>query len=65
MGAGVGLGLPVIAKLLGHTQITTTERYAHLADDPLRKASELIAGRIAAAMQGRRGSEVIAIEVGS
>lgn len=30
-GAGAGLGLPIIAKLLGHTRATTTQRYAHLA----------------------------------
>ena len=50
VGAGAGLGLPVIGKLLGHTQSATTQRYAHLDNDPLRKASEDIAGRLAAAM---------------
>jgi integrase len=50
VGAGAGLGLPVIGRLLGHTQPSTTARYAHLADDPLRRASETIAARIAAAM---------------
>jgi integrase len=50
VGAGAGLGLPIIGRLLGHTQASTTARYAHLADDPLRRASETISGRIAAAM---------------
>jgi integrase len=50
VGAGAGLGLPIIGKLLGHTQASTTQRYAHLDADPLRRASEQIAGRIAAAM---------------
>jgi integrase len=49
-GAAGGLGLPIIGKLLGHTQAATTARYAHLDNDPLRRASESIAGRIAAAM---------------
>jgi integrase len=49
-GAGSGLGLPIIGKLLGHTQSVTTARYAHLDNDPLRRASESIAGRIAEAM---------------
>jgi integrase len=49
-GAGAGLGLPIIGKLLGHAQASTTQRYAHLDNDPLRKASERIAGDIAAAM---------------
>jgi integrase len=31
-----GMSLPMIGKLLGHTQVQTTQRYAHLFDDPLR-----------------------------
>jgi integrase len=31
-----GMTLPMIGKLLGHTQVQTTQRYAHLYDDPLR-----------------------------
>lgn len=31
-----GMSLPMIGKLLGHTQVQTTLRYAHLFDDPLR-----------------------------
>lgn len=34
-----GASLPVIGKLLGHTQVKTTSRYAHLEDDPLRQAT--------------------------
>jgi integrase len=49
-GAGGGLGLPVIGKLLGHSQAATTARYAHLDNDPLRRASEQIGGQIAAAI---------------
>ncbi len=52
IGAGASLGLPIIGKLLGHTQAQTTARYAHLADDPLRKASDTIGSTIAAAMGG-------------
>jgi len=50
VGAGMGLGLPIIGKLLGHTQSATTQRYAHLDDDPVRKASEQIGSRLATAM---------------
>ena len=50
VGAGAGLGLPIIGKLLGHTQTATTQRYAHLDNDPLKKASEHIGSRLAAAM---------------
>jgi integrase len=55
-GAGGGMGLPIIGKLLGHSQAATTERYAHLESDPLRRASEAIAGRIAAALGEKRKS---------
>jgi len=48
VGAGSGFGLPV--KLLGHSNSKTTERYAHLAADPLRRASDAIRGSIAKAM---------------
>jgi len=41
--AGRGTSLALIGALLGHTQTQTTARYAHLADDPLRKATELVA----------------------
>lgn len=50
IGAGAGLGLQMIGRLLGHTQAATTQRYAHLADDPVRAASEAIGARLAAAM---------------
>ena len=43
----VGEGLPMIGKLLGHTQVQTTARYVHLANDPLKAAANRIASRIA------------------
>jgi integrase len=49
-GLPLGLGLPIIGKLLGHTQASTTARYAHLDADPLRRASEHIGSHLAAAM---------------
>jgi integrase len=57
-GAGGGLGLPIIGKLLGHAQAATTARYAHLDDHPLRRASESIASRIAAALDGKKAGVV-------
>lgn len=39
----VGEGLPMIGKLLGHSQIQTTARYAHLANDPIKSAADRIA----------------------
>ena len=49
-GAAAGLGLPIIGKLLGHSQASTTQRYAHLADDPLRRAADRIGADLARAM---------------
>ncbi|MBI2717252.1 MAG: tyrosine-type recombinase/integrase [Rhizobiales bacterium] len=37
-----GMTLPMIGRLLGHTQVQTTQRYAHLYDDPLRIGLERI-----------------------
>jgi site-specific recombinase XerD len=48
--ASDGVGLPVIGALLGHTQPSTTARYAHLFDELLRTATDragaIIAGRL-------------------
>lgn len=35
-----GESLAIVGRLLGHTQPQTTQRYSHLADDPLRAATE-------------------------
>lgn len=44
--AGEGLSLPIIGRLLGHTQVATTSRYSHLADEPLRVATNLAGRRV-------------------
>jgi integrase len=48
--AGGGLGLPIVGKLLGHTTAATTARYAHIDNDPLRRASERVGYTIKAAL---------------
>ncbi len=48
----LGESLPMIGKLLGHTQIETTARYAHLARDTVREAAERVAASIAADIFG-------------
>ena len=40
----------MIGKLLGHTQIQTTARYAHLASDPMKAAANKISDRLASAL---------------
>jgi integrase len=47
---GGGVGLPLLGGLLGHADVKTTARYAHLANDPLRRAANATAGTIASAM---------------
>ena len=52
-GINSGHNLSVIGKLLGHSKILTTQRYAHLADDPLRQATEQIGATLAATLESR------------
>ena len=61
-GINGGQNLSVIGKLLGHSKILTTQRYAHLADDPLRQASEEIGATLHATLARRRPAEVTRIE---
>jgi len=42
--------IQMVGKLLGHTQLQTTMRYAHLADDPVNRAAEENASALDAAM---------------
>lgn len=51
--AGLGEGLPIIGKLLGHTQATTTARYAHLAADPVKAATEKVGAALVGMMSGK------------
>ncbi|HVR06688.1 MAG TPA: tyrosine-type recombinase/integrase [Thermoanaerobaculia bacterium] len=60
-GVAAHLGLPVIGAALGHLSTSTTQRYAHLGDDPLRAAADLVSGGIDAAMTRRKLAEVIPI----
>ena len=58
VGVSGGLSLPIIGKLLGHTQARTTERYSHLADDPVRAANEAVGRKIDAALKGKKADVV-------
>ena len=43
----LGESLPMIGRLLGHTQVETTARYAHLAQDSVRDSGVRVAVSIA------------------
>jgi integrase len=58
--ASAGQSLPIIGQLLGHTTPTTTARYAHLFDDPLRQATET-AGAI---ITGKPSATVVPLKGG-
>lgn len=47
-----GASLPIIGALLGHAASATTQRYAHLHDDPLRAVSEAVGDKISAMLKG-------------
>jgi integrase len=64
IGAGASLGLPIIGKLLRHSQPATTARYAHLDADPMRRAVDTIGATLSAAMAARVESNVVAIAKG-
>jgi integrase len=54
---GGGLNLPIIGKLLGHTQVRTTQRYAHIADDPLKEAADKVGNAIA----GKPSADIVSL----
>ena len=45
-----GHGLPMIGKLLGHTQVQATAGYAHLFDEPVKQAADDVSASIEAAL---------------
>ena len=49
-GISAGLSLPIIGALLGHKDVSTTQRYAHLANDSARKAADGVADLVANAL---------------
>ena len=56
--ASAGLDLHVVGRLLGHTQPSTTSRYAHLFDDTLRAATE----RVGAIISGARPADFVPLD---
>ena len=62
-GASSGDSLLVIGALLGHRSAKTTERYAHLANHPVKSAAERISHEISALLQAVTASEADAVVV--
>lgn len=65
VGVAGGLSLPVLGALLGHRQVMTTARYAHLSADPLRAANEAVGTRIAAMMNKEPASRAPVARLGN
>jgi integrase len=63
-GASGGASLHQIAALLGHKDLKSTQRYAHLTDDARHKLADRVAGDISAALAGAK-TPVTALRVGN
>jgi len=58
--ASGGMSLVLIGSMLGHKDVATTARYAHLSDDPKKVAADQISGHIKTTMSGEKGgAEVV------
>ena len=62
-GASASLGLPVLGKLLGHSQPATTARYAHLDADPMHRAVGTIGATISAALEGKKSAGPVPLDL--
>ncbi len=55
---GAGLSMRVLQQLLGHAEIRTTERYAHLEKDALREAADKVGAVVSAKLGDRKSADV-------
>ena len=51
----LGEGLPAIGRLLGHSKVSTTARYAHLMRDAEKTAAARVGESIGAHIVSRKG----------
>lgn len=49
--AAQGGSLPMIGRLLGHSQPATTQRYVHLVEDPVKKLNDQVGRTLSAALK--------------
>ena len=59
IGAMSGMSQPMIGALLGHKDIATTQRYAHLSDNPVRSAADQIGHRLHELLTPNATSDVV------
>jgi integrase len=64
VGLARGEALPVIGAILGHADVKTTSRYAHLANDPVKRAADDIARTVQAAFASKPSAKVIKLASG-
>lgn len=60
VGVAEGASLPIIGAIMGHRKVSTTQRYAHLAHDPVCAATDLISAQIEGALSGEDKVELTA-----
>lgn len=64
--AQAGLSLPFIGALLGHREISTTNRYVHLMSDPLKQAADKVTAKIDKALKAKpkepKGGQVVELK---
>lgn len=58
----MGMSLPMIGRLLGHTQTQTTARYAHLAINPVLEAATKVTNEIGVLLALPKPQEPVTIE---
>lgn len=51
---GQGASLPIIGRLLGHSQAQTTQRYAHVSADPALSAANALGAAVAQQLASKR-----------
>lgn len=56
-----GASLQIVGRLIGHTQVATTQRYAHLADSALRDATNIFGNVFATAVQSKDKAEGVTL----
>lgn len=62
VGLARGDALPVIGAILGHVDVKTTSRYAHLTDDPVRQAADAIAKTVHAAFTAKPKADIVPLK---